>query len=55
MASSRQNDQFRSFLIPDELLDNSIEWIADNMEPEDVFGEARLTQWAEANGYKKED
>lgn len=32
-----------------------IEWVADNMEPDEVFSDYKLQQWALNNGYRKED
>lgn len=37
------------------LLEQSIEWIGDNMNPEDVFSKKDLENWAEANGYEKSE
>ena len=28
-----------------------LEWVAGNFDPEDVYGYARLEQWAEHNGF----
>ena len=35
-------------------LDNAIEWIGENLQPEDVFSEKELERWAESNGFVKE-
>jgi hypothetical protein len=35
-------------------LDEAIEWIAENIAPEDVFHHTKLEAWAESNGYVKE-
>lgn len=35
-------------------LDNAIEWISKNLNPDDVFSDKELSAWAEANGYVKE-
>lgn len=35
-------------------LDAAIFWIRQNLEPEDIFSEKQLSNWAEANGYIKE-
>lgn len=35
-------------------LDNAVEWMQDNLQPEDVFDEKHLVAWAESNGYVKE-
>jgi len=36
-------------------LDGAIEWIKDNLDPEDIFTVATLELWAEKNGYNRED
>lgn len=35
-------------------LDEAISWIGSNLEPDDVFSDKDLSQWAESNGYVKE-
>jgi light-regulated signal transduction histidine kinase (bacteriophytochrome) len=30
-----------------------IDWIAENMEPDEVFSDDELAEWAEDNGYEK--
>ena len=37
------------------ILDKAIEWIGKNMGPEDVFGPDVLTEWAEGNGFKRDE
>lgn len=32
----------------------AVEWIAENLVPEDIFTDSQLEEWAEANGYVKE-
>jgi hypothetical protein len=34
-------------------LDNAINWIGDNLDPDQVFSEEKLRDWAESNGYEK--
>lgn len=36
------------------MLDSIVAWISENMEPQDIFDDKRLEDWAEANGYTKE-
>ena len=36
-------------------LDSAIDWIANNLRPDDVFPSTDLAEWAERNGYKKEE
>lgn len=35
-------------------LDNAIDWISDHLDPDEVFSEKKLIEWAEGNGYIKE-
>ena len=55
MATVQQNDKF----FPDILgcvrypLDAVIDWLKENMEPQDVFTEKQLSEWAENNGYER--
>ncbi len=51
-ASNSQEKNFRSALgISDNLLDEASAWIAENLDPEDVFDEDKLHAWAEKKGY----
>lgn len=34
-------------------LDNAIQWMQDNLEPDDVFTEKQLKDWADRNGYEE--
>lgn len=34
-------------------LDDIVSWIANNLNPEDVFDESQLAGWADDNGYKQ--
>lgn len=40
--------------MPEDLLIGIVEWIADHLEPDDVFTEKKLEAWAEENDYAKE-
>ena len=35
-------------------LDSAIEWMQSQLDPDDVFTEKRLENWAESNGYTKD-
>lgn len=35
------------------LLNDAISWIAENLNPEDVFPNRELEKWAESEGYSK--
>ena len=55
MPSYKQDEEFATEIVEyKHLLDKAIEWIANNLEPEDVFSSDALGQWAEAVGYEKE-
>jgi len=45
-----QDDNFRDAVISRSLLEDAIAWIAENMEPEDVFSEKALEAWATRHG-----
>jgi len=47
-TSTKQDKDFLESVIATDLLEQSIQWITGNMEPEEVFGENRLTQWAQS-------
>lgn len=48
-TTTKQDHNFRDEVISRSLLEDAIAWIANNMEPEDVFSEKQLQTWAEAN------
>lgn len=56
MATKKQNANFETYL-DDEIaivhasLDAVVNWIDVHLEPQDVFVEKALRDWAEANGY----
>lgn len=55
MPSTKDNEKFRdSLFIGKSLLDDALEWIRDNMKPDQVFGDNELGEWANDNGYVKE-
>jgi hypothetical protein len=35
-------------------LDNAIDWISSNLNPDEVFNDKALKEWAESNGYTKD-
>lgn len=48
----RRNRQFAADLIDlDDMLDQSVIWIQDNLDPEDVFDDSVLEEWATKNGF----
>jgi hypothetical protein len=46
MTSSQQDQRFIESVISSRLLEQSIDWIKSNMEPEDVFESSQLISWA---------
>ena len=35
------------------ILDTIVEWISENLTPEDVFTDSQLEEWAEDNGFTR--
>jgi hypothetical protein len=50
------NRNFSQHILPNQadLLDTAVDWIRDNLSPEDVFNREQLKQWASDDGYTKE-
>uniref|UniRef100_A0A6M3KFZ1 Uncharacterized protein n=1 Tax=viral metagenome TaxID=1070528 RepID=A0A6M3KFZ1_9ZZZZ len=55
MTTVKQDQEFVKHLISEELLEIAIEWIADNLEPEDVFSEKALIEWAKSAGFIEDE
>lgn len=63
MPTRKQDESFASEMegcvdktvIAASALDVSIDWISSNLEPDDVFSEKDLINWAERNGFIKEN
>ena len=53
MASSRLNKDFADSLLHSDPLDLAIDYIQDNLDPEDVFEDDALETWALNNGFIK--
>lgn len=53
-TTSKQDRDFTEQIIGTGLLENSIEWIRINIRPEDLYSNEQLQDWAESNGYIKE-
>jgi len=49
MITLYQEREFMEAISP--TLDQAIEWIKNNLTPEDVFDEEDLIEWAEDNGF----
>lgn len=61
MSTSKQDREFENEIknylevnVSNLALDATISWIAQNLDPIDVFDEDDLIEWAESNGYTKE-
>lgn len=39
------------FTIANSALENAIEWIASNLNPDDVFSDDQLESWAKSKGF----
>jgi len=50
-TTTRQDADFNDSVISHSLLEESIEWIGSNLDPEDVFDDSDLVYWATSNGY----
>lgn len=51
MATGMDNREFLRIILPAYPLDAAIEWIKENLTPDDVFGEDALSEWATNNGF----
>jgi len=38
-----------------EILENAVEFISANFDPEEIFSEDQLTRWAKENGFGEEE
>ena len=50
-TTHKQDKEFVSAIISAHLLEEAIEWIANNLSPEDVFSVEQLSDWATDNGF----
>lgn len=55
MATEKQNKDFLNELEVQWLLDDAIDSINNNLDPEDVFDEKTLEDWAIENNFRKDD
>lgn len=55
MASNKDNEEFKNAILSYYLLDDAIDWIANHIPMEDVYGEEMLVSWAESNGFIKKE
>jgi hypothetical protein len=54
MITGRENEVFTRELIVQYPLDEAIKWIGANMNPDEVFTEKQLEDWATNNGFIEE-
>lgn len=54
-TSARQDSNFISEMFSSTLLEQAMQFIADNFEPGDIFEEDVMKEWANENGYIKEE
>lgn len=55
VTSKTEDLKFRDAVISDTILELSLDWIASNFDPEEVFDEDKLERWAKGNGFSKEE
>lgn len=62
MPTSREDSEFAEVMrdsvdevkMSSSSLDNAIDWISNHMNPDEIFSEKQLKEWAESNGYTKD-
>jgi hypothetical protein len=54
-TTSAQDKNFLHDVVGTRLLEDAIDWIKNNMEPEDVFTREQLDSWAEDNDYEHQN
>ena len=52
--AEEMRDSVDYVMMSNSALDNAINWIANNLDPDQVFDNKKLQDWAESNGYVKE-
>jgi hypothetical protein len=50
-TTSNQDRAFLSELFSSELLEQAMQFIVDNFEPEELYGLDTMKEWADDNGY----
>jgi len=53
-TTSKQDAEFLSSLNLEDILQQAVDYLSKNVDPEDVFDQVQLELWAERNGYKRE-
>jgi len=55
MPTAKQDRDFLEEMIGgNDLLDRAIQWVVANLQPDEVFSEKTLEEWATDNGYSKQ-
>ena len=54
MTTAQQDRDFIGYIINSSLLEEAVEWIAKNLNPDDVFAFSKLADWASDNGFMEE-
>ena len=49
----QKEDDFTMSVFGGVFLDTVVGWVADKLDPEDVFTEKQLEEWAEYNGFTR--
>ena len=55
MTTVQQDKAFLASIINATLLEDAINWIQGNMEPQDVFNPGQLEAWADDNDYVRKE
>ena len=50
-TTSAEDQDFLKAMVSETLLEQAAEYIADNFEPEDIYSEQKLRDWAIDNGF----
>lgn len=53
--STKDEKNFKDYIVNNDLLAEAIEWIKSNLDPTDVFDISDLEEWAEDNDYVKSE
>ena len=54
MPTHKEYNAFRDEITSYDVLDNAIDWIKENLSPDEVFDYFTLSEWALDNGFEKE-
>ena len=54
-TSSSEDQDFVNAMISETLLEQAAEYIADNFDPEEVYPEQKLRDWAIDNGFVEKE